>query len=98
MNKPLIKTYCLGNGASECDGCKQEENWKLINQLDTWLFDAMRKEAKRIDDTECILSGRKWKTKDSVECNHDWVVTQQGFTYMDMRCSKCDEYKRESWD
>ena len=32
------------------------------------------------------------------ECEHKWKVTQEGVTYCDLRCTKCGETKRETWD
>jgi len=50
--------YCLGNGASKCDGCKKEKNWQILEDMPAeW-----RKNAKarmiRINDDDCILNGR----------------------------------------
>lgn len=58
MDERGITTYCLGNGALKCDGCRQEKNWQMLNQMPDALRLAIQKAAKRIDDTECILSGR----------------------------------------
>ena len=57
-----ISTFCLGNGALECDGCGQEKNWQTLNQLPDAFRLAMKKTATRIDDTACILQGRPWYT------------------------------------
>lgn len=58
MEELGITAYCLGNGALRCDGCGQEKNWQTLNQLPDALRLAMQKTAKRINDTDCILSGR----------------------------------------
>lgn len=55
---PLMESYCLGNGALGCDGCGQEKNWQLLNQLPDALRKNMQAQMKRIDDTQCILRGR----------------------------------------
>ena len=57
-----ITNYCLGNGELKCDGCRQEKNWQTLNQLPDALRLAMQKTATRINDTDCILSGRPWYT------------------------------------
>lgn len=62
MTELGIKTFCLGNGELNCDGCGQEKNWKTLNQLPDQLRLAMQKTATRINDTDCILSGRPWYT------------------------------------
>lgn len=31
-------------------------------------------------------------------CKHHWKATHQGQTYMDSKCAKCGETKRDSWD
>ena len=62
MTELGIKTFCLGNGELKCDGCGQEKNWKTLNQLPDQLRLAMQKTATRINDTDCILSGRTWYT------------------------------------
>lgn len=60
MSKNVITNYCLGSGEPKCDGCKQEKNWKALNQMpDAWRKQAQA-QAQRIDDTACILSGRPW--------------------------------------
>lgn len=35
---------------------------------------------------------------DAARCEHKWMTTQQGQTYMDSRCSKCGATKRDTWD
>lgn len=61
MSESLVfSPYCLGNGAIKCDGCKKEKNWQLLNQMPDELRKALQDKAFRINDTECILSGRKW--------------------------------------
>ena len=57
-----ITHFCLGNGEVKCDGCGQEKNWQTLNQLPDTLRLAIQKTAKRINDTDCILSGRPWYT------------------------------------
>lgn len=55
-----ITHYCLGNGEPKCDGCRQEKNWQKLNQMpDVWRK-KQQAQAQRIDDTNCILSGRLW--------------------------------------
>ncbi len=53
-----ITHFCLGNGELGCDGCQQEKNWQTLNQLPDPLRLAIQGQAKRIDDTACILCGR----------------------------------------
>jgi len=60
MNDNGITTYCLGSGELKCDGCGQEKNWQALNQMPDALRKALQAQARRIDDTECILSGRPW--------------------------------------
>ncbi len=60
MSENGITHYCLGNGAPKCDGCKQEKNWQALNQMPDMLRKALQAQARRIDDTDCILSGRPW--------------------------------------
>ncbi len=60
MDKNGITHYCLGNGALKCDGCKQEKNWRTLNQMPDALRKPLQEQAQRVDDTECILSGHKW--------------------------------------
>ncbi len=52
--------YCLGNGESGCDGCGQEYNGQQLNELPDEYRKRMQAEMQRVDDTECILSGRPW--------------------------------------
>jgi len=52
--------YCLGTGEKKCEGCKQEKNWKILNQMPNTLRKAIQQNAQRIDDERCILSGRPW--------------------------------------
>ena len=66
-----ISTFCLGNGALKCDGCGQEKNWQTLNQLPDALRLAMQKNAKRIDDTDCILQGRPYYTSVQPPKNED---------------------------
>lgn len=60
MNENGITNYCLGTGELKCDGCKQEKNWRTLNQLPDTLRKALQAPARRIDDADCILSGRPW--------------------------------------
>lgn len=53
-----ITAYCLGNGARGCDGCDKEKNWQTLNQMPNALRLSIQRTAKRINDTDCILSGR----------------------------------------
>lgn len=53
-----IESYCLGNGAVKCDGCRQEKNWQTLNQMPDALRKSLQSQAQRIDDSDCILSGR----------------------------------------
>ena len=55
-----IDNYCLGNGEMQCDGCQHEKNWQMLNQMPDMLRKPMQARAKRIDDTDCIVSGRPW--------------------------------------
>ena len=50
--------YCLGNGDLGCDGCQREKDWQTLNQLPDPLRLAIQGQARRIDDTACILTGR----------------------------------------
>lgn len=54
--------YCLGNGERKCDGCGQEKNWQILNQMPGAWRMKKQKEMTRVDDTECILRGRPWYT------------------------------------
>ena len=63
MSENGITHYCLGNGELKCDGCGQEENWQTLNQMPDALRKAMQAQAQRIDDTECILSGTRWRVE-----------------------------------
>ena len=63
MSENGITHYCLGNGELKCDGCGQAENWQTLNQMPDALRKAMQAQAQRIDDTECILSGRRWRVE-----------------------------------
>lgn len=58
--QPGMTHYCLGNGALKCNGCQQEKNWQTLNQMPDVLRKALQSQAQRIDDTDCILSGRQW--------------------------------------
>lgn len=58
MTGIAIKTFCLGNGELKCNGCGQEKNWVALDQLPDKQREEVRKKARRIDDTDCILSGR----------------------------------------
>lgn len=60
MNENGITHYCLGNGEIKCDECKQEKNWQTLNQMPDVLRKSLQAQMQRIDDTECILSGRIW--------------------------------------
>jgi hypothetical protein len=31
-------------------------------------------------------------------CNHKWMTTQQGVSYVDCKCEYCGATKRETWD
>lgn len=62
MIEQAIETFCLGNGEIGCDGCGQEKNWQVLNQMPDALRLAMQDGAKRINDAECILRGRLWRT------------------------------------
>lgn len=42
------------------DGCGQEKNWQTLNQMPDTLRKPLQAQAQRIDDTDCILSGRPW--------------------------------------
>jgi hypothetical protein len=52
--------FCLGNGSEKCNGCQKEKNWQMLNQMPETLRLAIQKQAKRINDDECILRGRPW--------------------------------------
>ena len=53
--------YCLGNGERACDGCGQENNWQLLNEMpNAWRLEK-QKQMTRIDDIACILNGRPWR-------------------------------------
>ncbi len=67
MTSQAITHYCLGNGALKCDGCLQEKNWQTLNQLPDALRKTMQTQAQRIDDTDCILAGRPWYTKEKTK-------------------------------
>lgn len=55
--------YCLGNGALGCNGCEKQTVWAALNDLpDPWRK-KRQKEMTRIDDAECILSGRPYYEK-----------------------------------
>ena len=58
--KATFSHYCLGNGALKCDGCGQEKNWQTLNEMPDTLRKAMQADMQRIDDTDCILTGRPW--------------------------------------
>ena len=58
MSENGITYFCLGNGALKCDGCRQEKNWQMLNQMPDALRKSLQSQAQRIDDIECILSGR----------------------------------------
>lgn len=60
MSENGITHYCLGNGALKCDGCGQEKNWQTLDQMPDTLRKHLQAQAQRIDDTDCILSGRPW--------------------------------------
>ena len=60
MSENGITHYCLGNGELKCDGCGQEKNWQTLNQMPDTLRKSLQAQAQRIDDTDCILSGRPW--------------------------------------
>jgi hypothetical protein len=60
MSEAGITRYCLGTGLSPCDGCQMEANWNMLNQMPAALRTALQAQASRIDDTDCILSGRPW--------------------------------------
>lgn len=60
MDTNGITHYCLGNGALMCNGCKHEKNWQTLNQLPDALRKRLQAQATRIDDAQCILSGRPW--------------------------------------
>jgi len=63
MSENGITHYCLGNGETKCDGCKQEKNWQTLNQMPDALRKSLQANAQRIDDTDCILSGRRWRVE-----------------------------------
>lgn len=54
----MITLFRLGNGERGCDKCQREANWQTLNQMPDALRKAIQSEWQRIDDTECILSGR----------------------------------------
>lgn len=54
----MITLFCIGNGERGCDGCQREKDWQTLNQLPDPLRLAIQGQAKRIDDTVCILAGR----------------------------------------
>lgn len=56
----MIERYCLGNGAPKCDGCQHEKNWQILNQMPDTLRKSIQTKAFRIDDSDCILSGRPY--------------------------------------
>ena len=60
MSENGITRYCLGNGDLKCDGCQQEKNWQTLNKMPDTLRKSLQAQAQRIDDTDCILSGRPW--------------------------------------
>lgn len=60
MSENGITHYCLGNGEPKCGGCGQEKNWQMLNQMPDTLRKSLQAQALRIDDTDCILSGRPW--------------------------------------
>ena len=60
MSEAGITTYCLGTGERECAGCQTAANWHTLNQMPDSLRKALQAQASRIDDTDCILSGRPW--------------------------------------
>ena len=62
MNEQAITHYCLGNGASKCAGCGQEKNWQTLNRMPDALRKSMQAQAARINDDDCILTGRPWYT------------------------------------
>lgn len=62
-----ITHFCLGNGEVKCNGCMQEKNWQMLNQMPDALRKALQAQAKRIDDTECILSGRAYYVSPTVK-------------------------------
>lgn len=35
---------------------------------------------------------------DLKECDHKWVATQAGVSYVDCKCKACGATKRETWD
>lgn len=61
MNEQITH-YCLGNGERKCDGCQQEKNWQILNQLPDALRLSIQRQATRINDTDCILRGRPYYT------------------------------------
>lgn len=62
MSEIVGNKFCLGNGECKCDGCGQEKNWQLLNEMsDPWRKNKQA-EMTRIDDAECILRGRPWRT------------------------------------
>ena len=73
-----ITSFCLGNGALMCDGCPQEKNWKMLNQLPDPLRLELQAKAQRIVDDACILSGRPWHggEKKPGDFNRYWMFTQ----------------------
>lgn len=62
MSEIVGNKFCLGNGEPRCDGCGQEKNWQRLNEMpDQWRKNKQA-EMTRIDDQECILRGRPWRT------------------------------------
>lgn len=110
MSENVIAHYCLGNGELKCDGCKQEKNWQMLNQLPDTTRRAMQAQAQRIDATDCILSGRPWYTGEHETltatkyqlvihyelCNEK--VVAEFDTLQDAYCAKCEQFVPSEWD
>ncbi len=77
-----ITSFCLGNGALMCDGCPQEKNWKMLNQLPDPLRLELQAKAQRIVDDACILSGRPWHggEKKPGDFNRYWTFLRRSPT------------------
>ena len=48
MSENGITHFCLGNGALKCDGCRQEQNWQMLNQMPDALRKSIQAQAHRL--------------------------------------------------